>query len=60
MIGVILILQGHTIKRKWNYSFINDSVGLHVQIDSNVNHLFLWHKKFVPEQKIKYTNKIIA
>lgn len=30
------------------------------KLDSTVNHLFLWNKKFVPEPRIKYKNKINA
>lgn len=32
MVVAVLILQGHTIKVKWNFSFINDSVHLYMQI----------------------------
>lgn len=28
------------------------------KLDSDVNHLFPWNKKFVPEERIKYKNKI--
>lgn len=60
MVVIVLILRGHTIKGKWNYFFIIDSVGLHMQIRLHVNYLFLWNKKCVPEQRIKYEKKNIA